>query len=448
MPRERATRVGVLSLHNSMESKALLNAAAALGAEPVWLGRGSLELEVDESVTVDPPVDVVINRLLLSKQADAAEALGLTDALSRSVPVLNRPDAVLRALNKLATAAALVEAEILVPRAVLALRHDRLVRPREGYTDPVAYKTTVGTHGLGTAKAWLGGDRRPDPLYGTRQAMVQRLVDPGDDRHWDRRMYVVGDRAVAAMDRYAPPDDWRTNIARGGEAVDATGEMTPELEQLAVRAAQAVGLDFAGVDAITDGDRWYVLEVNPTAGFKGLFGASGVSPAPYVVALALETVGESVDETLVAEAARTLDDELRVADPFAEPPSSEDTVGFIERVVVSGAEGHETVFAKSDTGADRTVIDYKLAAAVGTGPITGTIKVRSGTVRMPQRRLLAEAVLGVHGDAHTVEVGLEDRSGMDYPVLLGRDVLRYYRVDITRRADRDGENGIGEEGEE
>jgi len=30
---------------------------------------------------------------------------------------------------------------------------------------------------------------------------------------------------------------------------------------------------------------------------------------------------------------------------------------------------------------------------------------------------------------------VEDRSHMDYPLLLGRDVLQHYQVDVRRRAD-------------
>ena len=48
-------RVGVLSLHNSKETKAILNAVEDLGHEPVWLRRENTTVSIEDSeVTVDP----------------------------------------------------------------------------------------------------------------------------------------------------------------------------------------------------------------------------------------------------------------------------------------------------------------------------------------------------------------------------------------------------------
>jgi hypothetical protein len=41
---------------------------------------------------------------------------------------------------------------------------------------------------------------------------------------------------------------------------------------------------------------------------------------------------------------------------------------------------------------------------------------------------------------------VEDRSHMDYPLLLGRDVLQHYQVDVRKRAD-DDETGTDTEEE-
>jgi len=66
-------RVGVLSLHNSKETKAILNAVEDLGHEPVWLRRENTTVTIEDSeVTVEPDVDVVANRLLLSTTSEPA----------------------------------------------------------------------------------------------------------------------------------------------------------------------------------------------------------------------------------------------------------------------------------------------------------------------------------------------------------------------------------------
>ncbi|TKX82906.1 30S ribosomal protein S6--L-glutamate ligase, partial [Halorubrum sp. SS5] len=90
------------------------------------------------------------------------------------------------------------------------------------------------------------------------------------------------DEIVGSMYRYAPEGDWRTNVALGGAVEDATDDMPEEAADTALYAAEVMGLDYAGVDLVEGYDGWYVLEVNPTAGFKGLFEATGTSPAPYI----------------------------------------------------------------------------------------------------------------------------------------------------------------------
>jgi len=82
----------------------------------------------------------------------------------------------------------------------------------------------------------------------------------------DIRCYVIGEHAVAAIFRHAPPDDWRTNTARGGFAENLP--ITPELEELSVRAAQAVGGGAFGVDLMETESGLVVHEVNHTTEFK------------------------------------------------------------------------------------------------------------------------------------------------------------------------------------
>lgn len=90
----------------------------------------------------------------------------------------------------------------------------------------------------------------------------------------DIRAYVVGDRVVAAMERYNA-NDFRSNIANGGSATACI--VTDEQERIAVSAVKKLGLDFAGVDLlIAKGGRPLLCEVNSNAQFKGLKDATGI----------------------------------------------------------------------------------------------------------------------------------------------------------------------------
>jgi glutathione synthase/RimK-type ligase-like ATP-grasp enzyme len=92
----------------------------------------------------------------------------------------------------------------------------------------------------------------------------------------DVRAFVVGGRVLGAIERRAA--GWRTNLARGGAARSIT--LPDHLSGLAVRAAAAVGADYAGVDLLTATDGTvYVLEVNGIPGWRGLQEATGIDVA-------------------------------------------------------------------------------------------------------------------------------------------------------------------------
>jgi RimK family alpha-L-glutamate ligase len=435
-------RVGVLSLHNSKETKAILNAVEALGHTPVWLRRENTAVSVvDSEVSVEPDVDIVANRLLLSNTEEPAELLGLATTFNRIRPMLNEPDEVLTAIHKFATAATLADWNIRVPDALLALSNDRLNRDRGRFGDIAVYKTAIGTHGGGTWKVDLADP--VNPRVGNRQAFLQELLERGEGPNRDLRAYVVGGDLVGAMYRYAPEGDWRTNVALGGDVADATDDISEPAAETALYAAEVLGLDYAGVDLIEGSDgEWYVLEVNPTAGFKGLFEATGRSAAPHIARLAIERVGGEVDERTVEELSASLDDSVPDCKPRVDRPDPPDgaVVGYVEEVVVSGTSGSTQSYAKADTGATRTSIDTSLAAEVGAGPIKSMTRVKSGSLKSGKARPVVDLVVGVGGTQHTVTASVEDRSHMDYPLLLGRDILQHYNVDVNRRADAGSTN--------
>jgi glutathione synthase/RimK-type ligase-like ATP-grasp enzyme len=85
---------------------------------------------------------------------------------------------------------------------------------------------------------------------------------------------------IAAIERRA--SGWRTNLARGGTARGLS--LSEQLSALAVRAAAAVGADYAGVDLLTGPDgTTYVLEVNGIPGWRGLQEATGLDIAGRLV---------------------------------------------------------------------------------------------------------------------------------------------------------------------
>ena len=103
----------------------------------------------------------------------------------------------------------------------------------------------------------------------------------------DIRAFVVDGKTLGAIFRVAPPGQWISNLARGGRAVACP--LTAELEDLAAKAARAVGTTYCGVDLLETRHGLSVIEVNGTPSGKGIYEALGVdvteSIADHVIGL-------------------------------------------------------------------------------------------------------------------------------------------------------------------
>lgn len=431
--RDSPLRVGVLSFHNSKETKAILNAIEDLEQTPVWLRKRNTRVRIiGDEPRLDPDVDIVVNRLLLTTVEHPLEHLEIANTLAGIRPMINPPDAVLSAIHKYATAVRLSNHGIKTPDSYLGLSASTLDEGRRYVGGAMLQKAGIGTHG---ESAWkVKRNEQPTPVVGHRHTFVQHFLDQRG-RQSDVRVYVVGDDVVGAMRRSAPKGDWRTNVARGGTPEDVTDEVPDEVGTTAVEATRVLGLDVAGVDVMEWNGDWYVLEVNPTGGFTGLYRATGKSAAPYIARHAIERAGGDVSAERVERVAKTLDNSVpscKPRDPIE--AKGQRTVGYTEWVVVNGMRGTESVIAKADTGATRTSIGIDLASEVGAGPIKSSAAVKFGSGKASRTRPLVDVDIGIDGYWHKVTASVEDRSHMRHRVILGRDVLSDYRVDIRRRA--------------
>jgi [lysine-biosynthesis-protein LysW]--L-2-aminoadipate ligase len=95
----------------------------------------------------------------------------------------------------------------------------------------------------------------------------------------DIRAFVVGGETMAAI--YRASEHWITNTARGGKASNCP--ITPELNDICVRAANAVGGGVVAIDVFEDPDRGLLInEVNYTMEFRNSIAPTGVNiPARY-----------------------------------------------------------------------------------------------------------------------------------------------------------------------
>jgi glutathione synthase/RimK-type ligase-like ATP-grasp enzyme len=124
---------------------------------------------------------------------------------------------------------------------------------------------------------------------------LQRFV-PSAAQGWrDWRLLVAGGRPVAVMVRHGV--QWITNAHQGARCEAATP--APELEQLAVAAARAVGANYAGVDLMEDRQgRFLVLEVNSMPAWSALQKVSDIDVTQALVDRVLDVTQALVDRVL------------------------------------------------------------------------------------------------------------------------------------------------------
>jgi RimK family alpha-L-glutamate ligase len=207
----------------------------------------------------------------------------------RGIPVMNSPRALERCIDKFYTTALLQEAGLPVPRTVVCEGvSDALAAVRE--MGEVVIKPIFGSMGHGMVRV-----SDPDVAFRVLQALdqiravcyVQRIVEHGGR---DVRAFVVGGRVLGAIERRAPEGEWRTNVSRAGSA--RAFALPSAWADLAVRAAAAVGADYAGVDLLPSRDgAVFVLEVNGIPGWQGLQRATGLDVAGAIVAHLERRVG-------------------------------------------------------------------------------------------------------------------------------------------------------------
>ncbi|HUT97787.1 MAG TPA: RimK family alpha-L-glutamate ligase [bacterium] len=199
------------------------------------------------------------------------------------VPTLNSTRAVLRCSDKFHTHQLLRAAGVPTVDAALVTDESQLKRAAEAVGGfPLVLKWVRGTRGVGTAlvesmKA-LRGQWQLSAVLEQNVFLERHHPEAGGS---DLRVLVLGGSVIACYERRAPADDFRSNLHRGGSGVPH--EPTDEERELALAAAEALGLDFAGVDLLPTDDGPKVLEVNSVPGFRGAEEITGADVAGAVI---------------------------------------------------------------------------------------------------------------------------------------------------------------------
>lgn len=147
---------------------------------------------------------------------------------------------------------------------------------------PVVLKLLEGTQGRGVvlAETTKAAESVIDAFTELgADFLVQEFIKEAGGS--DVRALVIGRRVVAAMERSAPDGEFRSNLHRGGSA--RVTKLSPEERSCAVRAAQTMGLQVAGVDILRSSRGPLIMEVNSSPGLRGIEEASGKDVAGKII---------------------------------------------------------------------------------------------------------------------------------------------------------------------
>jgi [lysine-biosynthesis-protein LysW]--L-2-aminoadipate ligase len=205
------------------------------------------------------------------------------------IPTVNTAAVAEACGDKLITTALLARAGVPQPHSRIAFTPESALETIEAMGYPVVLKPGIGSWGRLLAKV---NDRdsaeailEHKAVLGSVQHSIFYIQEYIKKPGRDIRAVVVGDKVITAI--YRKSAHWITNTARGGE-----GELcpvTPELEEVSLKAAQAVGGGVLAVDVIEDPERGMLVnEVNHTMEFHTVQPLSGIDIGDTIVGYTLD----------------------------------------------------------------------------------------------------------------------------------------------------------------
>jgi len=194
--------------------------------------------------------------------------------------------------NKLLTTLELIKNDIPTPKTNIAFTDEASIEAIENDIQyPAIIKPIIGSWGRLIAKVddynsaasnlecreTMGNILQK--IYYIQQYIPRQISEK--DKPTDIRVFVIGNECVAAMGRFNPEKDFRSNIAIGGTAKPI--EISNDIKKLSLSAAKCVKGEIIGVDLMDNNGKMQVIEINGTPQFQGIQKATGKNIAGEIV---------------------------------------------------------------------------------------------------------------------------------------------------------------------
>ncbi len=289
-------KIGVIYSRARVEEKLLFEALERRGLDYDRIDDRDLIFDLDD------PAPWLGYDVFLERCINHSRALYALKILNDwGVPTVNTAHVADVCGNKLVTSSALIRAGVPSPRVRVAFTPESALDAIEELGYPVILKPAIGSWGRLLSKV---NDRD------AAEAILEHKETLGSYHHSifyiqeyvrkpkrDIRAFVVGNETIAAI--YRESEHWITNTARGGVASNCP--VTPELNDLCVRASNAVGGGITGVDLLEDPERGLLVnEVNYTIEFRNSIATTGVDIPNRIVDYVLAVGRREIDPLATA----------------------------------------------------------------------------------------------------------------------------------------------------
>lgn len=271
-------KVGLLLSRIRVEEKLLIQALTRRGVDYDTIDDRRAIFDIQDNGW--DHYDVIIERCVSHSRALYALLL----FRDWGIPTVNTFEVAENCGNKLLTTSALVRAGVPTPEVKIAFTPQSALEAIEEMGYPVVLKPGVGSWGRLLSK--INDREAAETVLEHKQVLgsyhhsiyyIQEYIHkPGRDI----RAFVVGDETICAI--YRDSEHWITNTARGGKATNCP--VTPELNELSLAGAKAVGGGVVALDIFEDPHRGLLVnEINYTMEFRNSIDTTGVDIPAKVV---------------------------------------------------------------------------------------------------------------------------------------------------------------------
>ena len=254
-----------------LEEKLLIESAKKNEINLEMVDCKKLSVDLNEKKSFDSPV--------LQRCVSYYRNIHSTAAIEgQGVRVVNCLNTGSLAGNKLFTHMLLQKSGVPTPNATVAFSKDAAMNALDRNGFPKIIKPTVGSWGRMVSK--INDMDSAEGIIEGREAMypihqVHFLEEFVERPPRDIRAIVIGDTVPAAIYRNSGDGNWKTNTHLGGSA--ETCKITNELEEICLKAKNAVQGEIVGVDLMESNEKGLVVhEINNTTEFRNVVRVTGV----------------------------------------------------------------------------------------------------------------------------------------------------------------------------